>query len=154
MAEYLSGESEKHMQVILDVDDYSLGATAEGITQLFIKAFTYNYVIKQGSSTVWTSDNEGRPHKKTVFKIRQELISCICLTCGIRNDHSNPTGCCQNGHDDWLEYRDVMLIEGAETFSLNRACKLTGLSRKEFRVIFLDNTIKQIAFKHQPNFKR
>ncbi len=70
----------------------------------------------------------------------------MCLTCGVRNDHSTLNGYCQNGHDDWLEYRDVMLIEGAETGPLNRACKLTGLKRKEFRDFFLNSANKQLPF--------
>lgn len=72
-----------------------------------------------------------------------EIISCICLTCGVRNDHSMESGYCQNGHDDWLEYRDVMLIDGANREPLDRALKLTGLSEERFREMFLDNSINK-----------
>lgn len=71
------------------------------------------------------------------------IHSCVCLTCGIRNDHTNPTGYCQNDHDDWIEYRDVMLIEGASHQPLKRAGKITGLGINEFRRQFLDPSIKQ-----------
>lgn len=73
----------------------------------------------------------------------KETISCVCMTCGIRNDHSRPDGFCQNGHDDWLEYRDVMLIDGADHTPLARALRITRMKLPEFRRAFLNNSIKQ-----------
>lgn len=84
--------------------------------------------------------------------MNKEIISCICLTCGIRNDHTHPDGFCQNGHDDWLEYRDVMLIEGAEPWPLKRALKLTRMTEHEFKTFFLNNEYKQFKiFNKQKN---
>lgn len=69
------------------------------------------------------------------------IHSCICLTCGIRNDHSHPEGLCQNGHDDWLEYRDVKYKD--EHFE--RAKRVFGLSGRELKKKFFDPEMKQIA---------
>lgn len=66
--------------------------------------------------------------------------SCICLTCGVRNDHSHPDGFCQNGHDDWLEYRDV--IRANETFE--RAKKVFGTTEPDLTALFTNPNIKQI----------
>ena len=71
------------------------------------------------------------------------VIPCVCLTCGIRNDFSNPTGYCQNGHDDWLEYRDVFLEEDASTAPLKRAMKLFCMTKEELREAFVDKSIKR-----------
>lgn len=68
-----------------------------------------------------------------------EIISCICLTCGVRNDHSNPTGYCQNDHDNWLEYNDVV----QNNTHFKKALKLTGFSLEEFIVKFMDKNYKQ-----------
>lgn len=76
--------------------------------------------------------------------MNKQIISCICLTCGIRNDHTEPHGFCQNGHDNWLEYRDV--INKNEHFK--KALKITGLSAEEFTDVFMNNNIKQIKIIH------
>lgn len=72
--------------------------------------------------------------------INIEGLGCICLTCGIRNDHTNPTGYCRNDHDDWLELRDI--INYNEHYE--RALKLTGVSDIEFEKLFLDPSVKFI----------
>lgn len=69
----------------------------------------------------------------------KELISCVCMTCGIRNDHSHEDGLCQNGHDNWLEYYDVKCRN--EFFEF--ACKKFGLTPNEMAEKFMDNTIIQ-----------
>ncbi|MCY4781768.1 hypothetical protein ORI89_19130 [Sphingobacterium sp. UT-1RO-CII-1] len=69
------------------------------------------------------------------------FISCICLTCGIRNNHSEENGYCQNGHDDWLEYRDVLYKN--ETFK--RAMSLFRLGEGDLTVLFATDTIKQFT---------
>lgn len=70
----------------------------------------------------------------------RRIIACICLTCGIRNDHSDPDGLCQNGHDNWLEYRDVQAKN--EFFDL--ACELTGLTPYELQKQFRNPHVKLI----------
>ena len=40
----------------------------------------------------------------------EDMILCVCLTCGVRNNHSTDDGYCQNGHDDWLEYIDFKQV--------------------------------------------
>lgn len=78
----------------------------------------------------------------------KEIISCVCMTCGIRNDHSHPDGFCQNGHDDWLEYGDVK----AKNQFFKRACKITGMTEKEFTERFLNNARKYFYILN-PRFK-
>lgn len=37
-------------------------------------------------------------------------MNCICVTCGTTEHSSDPndlSNLCKNGHDDWLEYRDI-----------------------------------------------
>lgn len=70
----------------------------------------------------------------------RELISCICMTCGVRNDHSHPQGLCQNDHDDWLEYRDVEF----ENKWFKKACSIFDLTPDEMREKFLDKSILHI----------
>jgi hypothetical protein len=70
---------------------------------------------------------------------KTELISCVCMACGHRNDHTDPNALCQNGgHDNWLEYRDV--ISKNEWFEL--MLELTGLSDTEFTALFMDNSYR------------
>lgn len=71
MQEYLSStsKSERDMEVTLDPDDYKLGATVEGYTQITIHAFKYDwYVLKSGSDIVWIMDSFGRPYRETIFR--------------------------------------------------------------------------------------
>jgi len=70
----------------------------------------------------------------------KNIIPCICMTCGIRNDFSHENGFCQNGHDNWLEYRDV----AQENEFFKRFAVTAGLSEDELRAAFLDTKIKQI----------
>ena len=75
----------------------------------------------------------------------KEYYSCICMTCGVRNDHSTESGFCQNGHDDWLEYRDVYW----DNEHAKRAQKLFNLSAYELELKFRDKNIKQLKiWKH------
>jgi hypothetical protein len=69
----------------------------------------------------------------------KEIISCVCMTCGVRNDHSNESGYCQNGHDDWLEYRDV--TQRNQWFY--RALNIFQMTSEEFTLLFMDNSVKQ-----------
>lgn len=75
--------------------------------------------------------------------IKKPIIYCVCLTCGIRNDKDNPDSFCRNGHDDWLEYRDVMGEDGADPQWLKRALRLTKMNKEKFIELFLDPEIKQ-----------
>lgn len=68
-------------------------------------------------------------------------IPCICMTCGVRNNFTNLVGFCQNGHDDWLEYRDVFLTEGAEKAPRERAKKIFGMTANELKKAFSDTSI-------------
>ena len=72
------------------------------------------------------------------------MILCVCLTCGVRNNHSTDDGYCQNGHDDWLEYIDFQYDETYDEFvTIERTMKLFGLSLEELEEQFMDNSIKQ-----------
>lgn len=83
-----------------------------------------------------------------VKKIKQDkIIPCICLTCGYRNDFSNKNGLCPNNHDDWLEYRDVFLLEDAESKTRNRAKKVFGLTLEELKEKFINLDIKKFIIK-------
>lgn len=70
------------------------------------------------------------------------------MTCGIRNDLENPTedGYCKNGHDNWLEYRDVMGVEGGDENKIivKKAARRFKLSVAELKKKFLDPSIKQL----------
>lgn len=81
---------------------------------------------------------------------KKKIPSCICLTCGVRNDHSHEDGWCQNDHDDWLEYRDVYL----ENEHFDRALELTEMSSEDFKLSFMDNSIKQFELKPQEDENR
>jgi hypothetical protein len=75
--------------------------------------------------------------------LKPAYLGCVCLTCGIRNDADNPSSFCRNGHDDWLEYRDVMGEEDADPKWLKRALRLTRMGKAKFVELFLDPEIKQ-----------
>jgi hypothetical protein len=60
----------------------------------------------------------------------------------VRNDFSNPHGMCQNGHDDWLEYRDVT----AQNQFFQRAIRQTGWTAEELTAKFMDVTVKSFKF--------
>lgn len=80
----------------------------------------------------------------------KDKISCICLTCGIRNDHTHPDGFCQNGHDDWLEYRDFEMAGLKESDGMQhieRAKKATGLSKRELTTRFMNPEVKHIPIR-------
>lgn len=77
---------------------------------------------------------------------KKEIIPCICMTCGIRNDYSNQTGYCQNDHDNWIEYADV--IEKNQWFHL--AVKKSRLSEEEFTKQFMDASVKLIPMQATP----
>jgi hypothetical protein len=78
----------------------------------------------------------------------KQIISCVCMTCGVRNDHTHPDGLCQNEHDDWLQYKDVR--EKNEHFK--RAMLLTGMSSKRLTQLFTDNGVKQFKIR-EDNYK-
>lgn len=63
----------------------------------------------------------------------KRIIPCLCMTCGVRNDFSNHSGFCQNNHDNWLEYRDVM----AKNKYFKLAVKQSGLTEGDFTKKFL-----------------
>jgi len=66
----MSQKSERDMQVQLQTSEYIFGATSEGITQVFIHAFTFGeYVVKEGCDIVYVSDKYGYPDKETIFRI-------------------------------------------------------------------------------------
>lgn len=69
--------------------------------------------------------------------------SPICLTCGIRDDHTTDNGYCQNGHDDWLELKDVK--EQNEHFC--RGVLLIGLAANALTERFLNSRIKQFRIR-------
>jgi hypothetical protein len=78
---------------------------------------------------------------------KKEIISCLCMNCGHRNDHTHPDGFCQNcEHDAWLEYRDV--IKKNEFFKLT--AKLAGIEPELFSIKFMDNSIKIIPLVNRP----
>lgn len=70
-------------------------------------------------------------------KKAQTFISCICMICWVRNDHSSDDGWCQNGHDYWLEYRDV--VSKNEFFM--EACEKLGVSQEYLTGKFLDSNV-------------
>ena len=74
----------------------------------------------------------------------KEIHSCICMTCGVRNDHSTENGYCQNGHDNWLEYRDV--YHKNEFFK--KAMKIFDLSSQQLERSFVDKSVLQIPIKN------
>ncbi len=67
------------------------------------------------------------------------------MTCGIRNDFSTDNGFCQNGHDNWLEYRDVFLMEDASDIPLKQAMIIFDKTKEELRKDFKDTSIKQFT---------
>lgn len=67
------------------------------------------------------------------------------MTCGVRNDFTNPSGFCQNGHDNWLEYYDV--INKNQFFKL--AVEQSGMNEDKFTAAFMDYENKFIS---QANF--
>jgi hypothetical protein len=70
---------------------------------------------------------------------KKEIISCVCMTCGVRNNHRHEHGYCQNGHDDWLEYRDV--ISRNQWFY--EALNIFQMADVDFTQLFMDNSVKQ-----------
>ncbi len=70
----------------------------------------------------------------TLMEDNKVLLPCLCMTCGVRNDFSHPSGYCQNNHDNWLEYYDV--IHKNESFE--QAVKNSGLTEKKFINQFMD----------------
>ena len=73
----------------------------------------------------------------------KEFHSCICMTCGVRNDHSTENGYCQNGHDNWLEYRDVH----QKNNFFKKASKIFGISGQELERLFIDRSVLKINLK-------
>jgi len=64
------------------------------------------------------------------------------MTCGKRNDHSDPNGLCSNGeHDNWLEYRDVV----ARNEHFRYFSRITGIAEQLLYDQFMDNSIKEFA---------
>jgi hypothetical protein len=75
----------------------------------------------------------------------QEIYPCVCLTCGVKNDFTHPDGLCQNGHDDWLEYRDILNmstdVDSAKT--IVRAMRIFNLSEEKLKELFVDKKVTQ-----------
>lgn len=65
---------------------------------------------------------------------KKRIIPCLCMTCGVRNDFTNPSGFCQNNHDNWLEYQDVKAKN--EFFQI--AVIQSQLTEAQFIAKFLD----------------
>lgn len=78
-----------------------------------------------------------------IQKRKQEIYPCVCLTCGVKNDFSHPDGLCQNGHDDWLEYRDILGIHNDSEPVLIRAMETFSLSKEELTELFINETFTQ-----------
>ncbi len=77
-----------------------------------------------------------------------EFISCVCITCGVRNDHSDPQGFCQNGHDDWLEYRDFQPegeVDNKSSEVIDRAMSTFNMSYTELENQFMNSSITQFT---------
>lgn len=74
------------------------------------------------------------------MKKSKEIISCVCMTCGVRNNHSHESGLCQNGHDAWLEYRDV--ISKNEWFY--SVAKKFNMTESELTEKFMDSSVLQL----------
>lgn len=69
--------------------------------------------------------------------MNKTIISCVCMTCGIRNDHSTENGYCSNGHDNWLEYRDVIARNVWFYYFMNKF----NLSADELTNRFMDSKV-------------
>lgn len=65
---------------------------------------------------------------------QKQILPCLCMTCGVRNDFTHPAGFCQNGHDNWLEYSDV--VERNEFFKV--AVEQAGMAEDKFIARFMD----------------
>lgn len=70
----------------------------------------------------------------------KEIINCVCMTCGVRNDHSTDNGYCRNGHDNWLEYYDV--VNKNEFFK--DTCIAFKMTEEELTEKFMNNNIKNL----------
>lgn len=68
-------------------------------------------------------------------------IPCVCTICGLRWDPEQEDSLCQNGHDSWLEWRDIEMLEVDNT-SLKKACKAFGMNQKQVREQFLNSYIQ------------
>lgn len=73
-------------------------------------------------------------------KFGYTFISCICMTCGERNDHSTDDGWCRNGHDNWLEYKDVLHMNEFFRDMKRRA----GMTTEQLTTAFADPQVKKI----------
>lgn len=63
----------------------------------------------------------------------------------MRNDFSTDNGFCKNGHDNWLEYRDVFLLEDASDIPLQQAMIIFDKTKEKLRKDFKDLSIKQFT---------
>lgn len=82
--------------------------------------------------------------------VKDNIIFCVCLTCGARNTSSNETSFCPERHDDWLEYRDFNAPE--MTFVIDRAEKIFGMKKSKLFKEFKKG--KQMLINNNGNSKR
>lgn len=76
----------------------------------------------------------------------KEIIPCICMTCGVRNDFSTDNGYCQNGHDNWLEYRDVFHTDdNFDDHFLKQAMHIFNMNAQQLSRDFKNVSIKQFT---------
>jgi hypothetical protein len=71
----------------------------------------------------------------------KELIGCLCTLCGVRNNFKDPNGLCENGHDSWLELRDVQ----QKNTHFKVAMRAFGRSAAALEQSFLNRDIKQLS---------
>ncbi len=89
----------------------------------------------------------GQVHRYKLYAPKgKEIIWCVCMTCGYRNNEENESkpdsnGFCGNDHDNWLEYRDFKVAENDNI--IEEATKIFGVTRKKLWELFLTN--KDIA---------
>lgn len=83
--------------------------------------------------------------------MESRIVPCLCLTCGVKNDFSHPSGFCQNGHDDWLEYRDLF-GKSTDPLLIERACTKFNLSLESLKIQFLDPKQENILINITPIF--
>lgn len=90
-----------------------------------------------------------RLHQAKLNSTKRTIVPyCICVTCGVRDDHSNEFGFCQNGHDDWLELKDV---QEQNEFFLRAAIRF-GLTDSQLVRKFSENYVLSIPVV-KPRFK-
>lgn len=65
---------------------------------------------------------------KTSVMAKSTHLPALCLTCGVRDDHTHPAGYCQNNHDNWMDIHD---FESRNEY-FKQAVNQSGLTEQEF----------------------